>query len=64
MEGHVSRTPGMREARRFDDSLRIGALLRTADPADYERAAVRRLGRFCLERPDVTLTELRRLVRS
>jgi hypothetical protein len=43
----------------LDDALRICLLLRGADPAHYERAAIRWLGRLCLERPDVTLTELR-----
>ena len=43
----------------LDDALRICLLVRGADPAYYERAAIRWLGRLCFERPDVTLTELR-----
>jgi hypothetical protein len=43
----------------LDDALRICLLVRGADPAHYERAALRWLGRLCLERPDMTLTELR-----
>jgi len=34
-------------------------LLRGADPSRYETAVVRWLGRLCLERPDMTLTERR-----
>ena len=43
----------------LDDALRICLLLRGADPSRYERAVIRWLGRLCLERPNVTLTELR-----
>ncbi len=41
------------------DALRICLVFRTsADPGLYERAAVRWLGRFCLEAKDVQLAEL------
>ena len=43
----------------LDDALRICLLLRGADPTHFERTVVCWLGRWCLERPDVTLTELR-----
>jgi hypothetical protein len=42
----------------LEDALRI-CLLLPADPPRYERAAVRWLGRLCLERPNTTLTELK-----
>jgi hypothetical protein len=45
--------------RLWDSATRVCLLLRGADPAHYERAAIRWLGRLCLERPDVALTELR-----
>jgi hypothetical protein len=43
------------------DALRICLLLRGAEPESFERAAVRWLGRFALER-DATLHELRAAV--
>ena len=43
----------------LDDALRICVLLRGADPARYERAVIRWLGRLCLERPNTTITDLR-----
>ena len=43
-----------------EDALRICLLLRDADPSRYERAVIRWLGRLCLERPRLTLEELRR----
>jgi hypothetical protein len=44
----------------LEDALRICLLLRDADPSRYERAVIRWLGRLCLERPRLTLEELRR----
>jgi hypothetical protein len=43
----------------LDDALRICLVLRDGDPDRYERAAVRRLGRFALEGAGVTIAELR-----
>jgi hypothetical protein len=43
----------------LDDALRICLVLRGGDPARYERAAVRWLGRFALEGRGVTITDLR-----
>jgi hypothetical protein len=43
----------------LDDALRICVLLCSADPAQYERAVIRWLGRLCLERRGTTITELR-----
>jgi hypothetical protein len=43
----------------LDDALRICVLLRRAEPAHYERAVVRWLGRLCLERRATTITDLR-----
>ncbi len=43
----------------LDDALRICLVLRGGDPARYERAAVRWLGRFALEARGVTLDDLR-----
>jgi hypothetical protein len=43
----------------LDDALRICLVLRGGDPARYERAAVRWLGRFALEARDVTIADLR-----
>ena len=42
----------------LDDALRICALYRV-DPSRYEAAAIRWLGRLCLERPGTTITDLR-----
>jgi hypothetical protein len=42
----------------LDDALRICAVLRN-DPMRFESAAIRWLGRLCLERPQTTLTELK-----
>jgi len=41
------------------DALRICLVLRGGDPARYERAAVRWLGRFALEARGVTMRDLR-----
>jgi hypothetical protein len=43
----------------LDDALRICLVLRGGDPARYERAAVRWLGRFALEARGVTIQDLR-----
>ena len=43
----------------LDDALRICLVLRGGDPARYERAAVRWLGRFALEARNVTIDDLR-----
>jgi hypothetical protein len=43
----------------LDDALRICLVLRGGDPARYERAAVRWLGRFALEGRRVTIEDLR-----
>jgi hypothetical protein len=43
----------------LDDALRICLILRDGDPARYERAAVRWLGRFALESRTVTIADLR-----
>jgi hypothetical protein len=42
----------------LDDALRICLVLRDGDTTRYERAAVRWLGRYCVERPDVTLDDV------
>jgi hypothetical protein len=41
------------------DALRICLVLRGGDPARYERAAVRWLGRFALEARGATIADLR-----
>ena len=43
----------------LDDALRICLVLRDAERARYERAAVRWLGRFALEARGVTIDALR-----
>jgi hypothetical protein len=54
-------TAAARELPRIalDDALRICLVLRGGDPARYERAAVRWLGRFALEGRGVTIADLR-----
>lgn len=42
----------------LDDALRICLLMSDQRDARYERAAVRWLGRVCLERPDFSLADL------
>jgi hypothetical protein len=44
------------------DALAICLLLCGSEPETYERAVVRWLGRYCLERPTATLEEVRRAV--
>jgi hypothetical protein len=46
----------------LDDALRVCLLLRTADAAGYERAAIRWIGRFALEHPGATLAMLHQAV--
>ena len=43
----------------LEDALRICLAVRRSEPETYERAVVRWLGRFCLERRDLTLTAVR-----
>ncbi len=43
----------------LDDALRICLVLRDGDPARYDRAAVRWLGRFALEARAATIADLR-----
>jgi hypothetical protein len=45
-------------AIRLDDALQVCVLLRDREPGSYERAAVRWIGRFCVERRDVTLEDV------
>ncbi len=42
----------------LEDSLRVALLVCEHEPENAERAALRWLGRFCLERRDVTLAEV------
>jgi hypothetical protein len=41
------------------DALAVCVAIREAEPHRYERAALRWLARFCLERRDATLAEVR-----
>ena len=43
----------------LEDALRICLVLRDGDPARYDRAAVRWLGRFALEARTATIADLR-----
>jgi hypothetical protein len=43
---------------RLDDALQVCVLLRDREPQRYERAAVRWIGRYCVERPDATLDDV------
>ena len=43
----------------LDDALRVCLLLAAEEPEHLERAALRWLGRYCLERRDVTLAQVR-----
>jgi hypothetical protein len=43
----------------LEDALRVCLAVRKSEPETYERAVVRWLGRFCLERRDVTLAAVR-----
>jgi hypothetical protein len=44
---------------RLDDALRVCLLIRERDPEQYERAALRWVGRFALEARAATLVEVR-----
>ena len=44
---------------RLDDALLIACLIEEQDAEQFERAAVRWLGRFALERPSVRIEDLR-----
>jgi hypothetical protein len=43
---------------RLDDALQVCVLLRDREPERYERAAVKWIGRYCVEQPDVTLDDV------
>lgn len=43
---------------RLPDALRICLIVRDREPELYDRAAVRWLGRFALEAPELTLADL------
>jgi hypothetical protein len=45
-------------AIRLGDALQVCVLLRDREPERYERAAVRWIGRFCVERADATLEDV------
>jgi hypothetical protein len=45
-------------AIRLDDALQVCVLLRDREPERYERAAVRWIGRFCVERQTATLEDV------
>jgi hypothetical protein len=42
----------------LDDALEVCVLMARESHPAYERAAVRWIGRFCVERPDVTLEDV------
>ena len=42
----------------LDDALYVCVLLRDREPERYERAAVRWIGRFCVEKQEVSLTDV------
>ena len=44
---------------RLDDALRVCLLIRESDPEQYERAALRWVGRFALEAREATLADVR-----
>jgi hypothetical protein len=50
------------QAPNLDDALKICLLLREGDPGKYDRAVVRWLGRFCLERPFASFYDLQRAI--
>jgi hypothetical protein len=43
----------------LDDALIVCVAIRDAKPEQYERAALRWIARYCVERPVVTLAEVR-----
>ena len=58
MRAEVSSLPAVN----LEDALRIALLVCDHEPERGERAAVRWLGRFCLERRDVTLAQVREIL--
>lgn len=44
---------------RLDDALQVCVLLRDREPERYEAAAVRWIGRFCVERVEVSIEDVR-----
>ena len=55
----VRAAAGELPAVRLDDALLIACLIEEHDSEQFERAAVRWLGRFALERPSVRIEDLR-----
>jgi hypothetical protein len=55
----VRSAAGELPAVRLDDALLIACLIEEQDGERFERAAVRWLGRFALERPTVRIEDLR-----
>jgi hypothetical protein len=55
----VKAAAGELPAVRLDDALLIACLIEEQDAEQFERAAVRWLGRFALERPSVRIEDLR-----
>ena len=55
----VRAAAGELPAVRLDDALLIAYLIKEQDFEQFERAAVRWLGRFALERPSVRIEDLR-----
>jgi len=55
----VRAAAGELPAVRLDDALLIACLIEEQDAGQFERAAVRWLGRFALERPTVRIEDLR-----
>jgi hypothetical protein len=45
-------------AVRLEDALQVCVVLRDREPERYERAAVRWIGRFCVERREATLDDV------
>jgi hypothetical protein len=45
-------------AIRLDDALQVCVVLRDREPERYERAAVRWIGRYCVERTQATLDDV------
>jgi predicted transport protein len=43
---------------RLEDALQVCVLLRDREPERYEAAAVRWIGRFCVEKQDVSLEDV------
>ena len=44
----------------LEDALAVCLVLRGAEPESYNRAVMRWLGRFCLERPGATVSDVRK----